>query len=825
MKESLIKVACLVHTHHRRILVSSIIAAIILVSLIFNIRMKADLMDVFPADNPSMKLFAETIDDLQGMNALTVVIDSGGSDIELHTGLIELMAQRLAESPLVKSVNYSFFNVPWEFMFRFFPLYIDETGLDKLGEKLTGDGIDRRIRDNYKELASFLSTPADIRMITEDPLDIRSLMKSSVLKAEAAGIDFSSGYYFSKDRTKAFIFAVPDGSNRDFSFVGRLKTEMNKAADGSLNAYGNPEGVSIEFTGGHAISWEAQEGMRRDMLFSVLITAVLVLLIFRIIYKGSFTLFFIIFFTILMALLVTLASAYFLFGGLNLITAVVSAMLIGLGFDYTLHISDRYVMEYKNHGNALQALQTTFSNTGKSVITSAVTTSFAFFSIVVTSFKGLHELGIIAGIGILACMVSSLFVMGSLLIWSSERGMKGVCSQRDNYFLEKAAPDFLFRHGKLFLIFLCAAVLLFSLGLPKLKFTSDVSRIGLKNSRAMELQKGLSEIFADKGVPLIVTYSGEKPFDEINDILERQLAQWKDRGTVGGFMSLSEILPPVYRQRVVIEKLRNIRVDRDDIKRMFFSALNRYGFTVKDNYLPYINSVVSALEITQPLRPRDLPDAVRGKAAMFYNPGKNRLAAYLYPVNKQWDENHISALKDGLSRMGEGWNLTGWDLLRNDLKTSIIKESITASLISLGFILAMLFIHFRKPSVIFLVQLPLLFGLLLTLGIMGFTNTGFNYINISAVAMIFGISVDYGVYFMQTFIESGKGRDRRLIRHAFKNIVVCSLTTMAGFGSLVTANFRGISSLGLVVIIGITSCLIMSTALLPLSGYFLKGEQ
>ncbi len=825
MKHGLIMTARLVYRHHRLILLSSIIAAVILGALISGIRMNTDLMDVLPADNPSMKVFAETLDDLQAMNALTIVIDSGGPDIEQYTGLIELMAKQLADSPLIKGVNQSVMSLPWRFMFRHFPLYLDERGLDQLGERLTIAGIDQRIRSNYRTLASLLSTPADIRMITEDPLDIRSLLKGAALKEEKGGIDWSSGYYFSKDHTKAFIFATPAGSNRNFSFVSRLKTEMLRIADDTLNMHGRPAGVRIEFAGGHAISWEAQGGIRQDMLFSVLITIVLVLLIFRFIYKGGFTHLFIVFFTILMALLVTLSSAYLLFGGLNLITAVVSAMLIGLGFDYTLHISDRYIVEYKRQGNPLSALETTFSTTGKSVITSAVTTAFAFFSIVVTSFKGLHELGIVAGIGILACMGSSLFVMGSLLIVSSKRGMKGLFSPSDNYFLERVVPDLLFRHGKPFLLFLCGAILLFSFGLPELTFTSDVSRIGLKESRAMELQKDLSEIIADRGSPLIVTYAGERASDEINDILEQQIQEWKDRGTIGGFMSLSKIMPPTYKQRRVIARLPDIWKGRDDIKEVFFSALDRYGFTRKDNHISYINTIIEAIEIDKPVRPRDLPDSVMSRAAMFYNPEKNRLAAYIYPLDGEWDEGHISVLKSDISRMGEGWDLTGWDLLRGELKGSIIRESVTAALISVVFILVMLFLHFRKPSLVFLVKLPLLSGLLLTLGIMGFTNTAFNYINISAIAMIFGISVDYGVYFMQTFLEDIKTPDKRLIRHAFKNIVICSLTTMAGFGSLIFTNFRGISSLGLVIIIGVTCTLITSTALLPLSGYFIKGKQ
>jgi predicted RND superfamily exporter protein len=123
---------------------------------------------------------------------------------------------------------------------------------------------------------------------------------------------------------------------------------------------------------------------------------------------------------------------------------------------------------------------------------------------------------------------------------------------------------------------------------------------------------------------------------------------------------------------------------------------------------------------------------------------------------------------------------------------------------------------------IFLAQIPLLSGFIITLGIMGYANIGFNYINISAIALMLGIGIDYGVYVMQASLESRDLLDKGIIRHAFKNTVICALTTIAGFGSLVTTNFRGIASLGLVISIGVISCLITSTALLPIAEIFLK---
>ncbi|MCP4986603.1 MAG: MMPL family transporter, partial [Colwellia sp.] len=79
-------------------------------------------------------------------------------------------------------------------------------------------------------------------------------------------------------------------------------------------------------------------------------------------------------------------------------------------------------------------LQTTLINTGRSVITSGITTSFAFFSIVVTSFRGLHELGIVTGIGIISCMVSTIFVLTSMIVWISLKRKSSILNTTANLF-------------------------------------------------------------------------------------------------------------------------------------------------------------------------------------------------------------------------------------------------------------------------------------------------------------------------------------------------------------------------------------------------------
>src|SRR3989337_1940461 len=114
----------------------------------------------------------------------------------------------------------------------------------------------------------------------------------------------------------------------------------------------------------------------------------------------------------------------------------------------------------------------------------------------------------------------------------------------------------------------------------------------------------------------------------------------------------------------------------------------------------------------------------------------------------------------------------------------MIRESIIASAIAFIIISCIIYLQFRAVKRVFLVLMPLFAGVTITLGFMGLTGMQFNYINIGAVTLLFGIGVDYGVYIMQDYLESRQGSAEASVNHAGKTVTMWAMTTIAGFGSL-----------------------------------------
>ena len=98
-------------------------------------------------------------------------------------------------------------------------------------------------------------------------------------------------------------------------------------------------------------------------------------------------------------------------------------------------------------------------------------------------------------------------------------------------------------------------------------------------------------------------------------------------------------------------------------------------------------------------------------------------------------------------------------------------------------------------------------------GIMYLMELRINPANLMALPLIFGIGVDHGIHIVLDY-QRHRNWSQMLVTtgHA---VVITSTTTIIGFGSLALANYRGLSSLGQMMIIGVFSCLFTSLVFLP----------
>src|SRR5207249_139329 len=91
-------------------------------------------------------------------------------------------------------------------------------------------------------------------------------------------------------------------------------------------------------------------------------------------------------------------------------------ILIGMSDDFGVHLISRFEEEIEHGHSTLVALRRTFVHSGGGIISGAITFAVAFFAMTLTDFRGMAELGIIGGGGMILCLVAMLTVFPASLV-------------------------------------------------------------------------------------------------------------------------------------------------------------------------------------------------------------------------------------------------------------------------------------------------------------------------------------------------------------------------------------------------------------------------
>jgi len=133
-------------------------------------------------------------------------------------------------------------------------------------------------------------------------------------------------------------------------------------------------------------------------------------------------------------------------------------------------------------------------------------------------------------------------------------------------------------------------------------------------------------------------------------------------------------------------------------------------------------------------------------------------------------------------------------------------------------VVVLLLIDFKNPLLAFMAMVPLIAGTAWMAGLTKLAGMKLNFNNVIALPLIIGIGIDDGVHLIHRYRVEGGGGVRTIFANTGKAILLTSLTTMIGFGSLIFMTHRGMASMGTVLTIGIGSCFI--TTLLFLAPAF-----
>jgi predicted RND superfamily exporter protein len=524
--------------------------------------------------------------------------------------------------------------------------------------------------------------------------------------------------------------------------------------------------------------------------------------------------------SVLYACLPTLAFTALFYGKLNPFTVFVASIILGIGIDYSIHILGTSQKLMHKHATLEEVLEAAQRKMLKPFILASFTTIAAFLTLLAAHFRGFYEFGVVASMGVLFSMLTSVLVLPVFI-----KCMGGIPKAPDNTLLPKSWDE-----SKILRFFKYAAFAGFALGAVSLWFAQDVDfEHNLRNLRRVSTEKkqenGINTSVTRTNnratsTPAAVMGSKAEQLDLLYDTLMVRLHVEKD-STLRSFLTLKSFVPAQDSQEKRLEVIEEIR---DLVEaRVFDRAEGEDSVNIATlRNLASVEKTFTAEDI-----PEWALDLLREKDGSYGKIG------FIYGNFPSWDAKALHRFQDRYSH----WNFDGEDLrtfssqfILSDVIESVKQDSFRLALVIVLVIFGTLLISFRKPKLFIAGCVSFGMGTLLTLGLLGLLTDLFEFgkisiYNVIVIPMALGIGIDSTIHMITSWMSDKNMTLRQLMDTTGRNVMASSTTTIAGFVGFLFTTHRGLKGIGDLACISIAMFLITSIVFtMYLCGTWLKKK-
>ena len=831
----LLKIERFSRNHYRLVF---LLAALVLLAASWlgsRLELESDILELFPKGNRQVEAFKSALRDFGSVDYLIVLLEAGGQEgpDELED-FADLFAERLeALEDKVEQVEYRF-SLDESFLELFYDnalLFLEPGQLPELEQKLTDGAIRRQIHENRLTLASPAATfSGDV--VLNDPLGLMPLFVNRLVSNRGSfKLDLSDGYYLSRDGRSLIMLVKPAGHSQDLAFDKALLEAVRQAEAGTraelqqeLDELGEgPLGIRVGYAGNYAIAVDESQLIRQDVRFNLLASLLAVSALYWLCYRRFAALLYCSV-PLIIGQALTFAVAFFALGQLNASSAAFTALLMGLGTDFTIVMYARYVEERQAGKNLVQATEAMVGQTGLGVFTGAITSAGTFYAMCISRFKGLSDLGFLIGTGILLCAVAIVFLLPAMITWNESVRPRKVDAVKklhlQSFGLEHLIP-FSARHRGLVIAVVAALTIAGGSLAVQLDFDDSVRSLRSNRAEAYRVQEEIAERFGASLSYMMAIADGDtlEQALSLTGKIRQRLQPFLENGTVGSYDSVLTYLPPESRQRAIIEALHTGSdgpFDPGRIRGTFLRALEDSGFR-REAFEGYVERMERFLTPERPLSLEDLERQGLGRLLERYvrrDEGVVRIVTYLFPTDPRWKRRPPPGLIRTLTGDDGGIVVTGTNVVGRELSKVFSQDAPQGVLVGLVIVFVLLVLDFRSLRLTAIAMAQLICGVIMMLGLIKLAGMQLNYANAFVATMILGVGIDYSIHLVHRMRWTG-GRVEPGLLETGKAVVLAALTNIAGFGTLTLGNYPALRSFGLVALLGSLTCLFTSLTLVP----------
>jgi hypothetical protein len=812
--------------YHGKILLLFLVALGVAFLVTGKLRFDPDFLKLFPVEKGPIKLYLEHLKEAGSLDLLFVLVegDKGiepqhltetGKKIAGHLRGLDIGGERAFKTVRFQKIEEEDFEgiKPSLSLFLSHPyLFLDEKDILRLKEKWEDAAIVQQVRKNKRLLVSHASF-AMKDLIQIDPFEMRWLFMEK-WKPGMKGMEFdeSSNYFLSRDGHCLLIIGEPARPATDFSFSRSLMEAIEKALLPLTSD--RSDGIKVSFTGAHPIALSEAKTLRFDMQSSFLTSLILVLILFFFAYRRWVTLLFA-GLPLLGGIQFTMGIASLTLGSLNILTTAFSAILVGLGIDFSIHLYDRYHHERARGADSPSAIVTCLTQTGQGIWTGAFTTIFAFSILYFSRVRGIVELAFLVSVGLFCLLICTFFVLPSFLVWIDQR-KKPYLYQPLMPLGQRNLSSFLEKKASLFFFGLIGVTLLFAFFASRIELEREFRNLRPKEIPSLEVLDRMTKAFGGRKMEALAIHEGK----ELTKLLSKEeglaktLERYQDKQRVDSFTSLSNLIPSPEKQMRVARSIQE-SIDLVRVRRVFAKSLMDNGFDV-DGFQTVLESLQRLSQGSETIFSPEVLIAsleegslMRGVKQFLTRRGDTyKVVSHVY-----YQKGKLSL--DQLEKELSGISITGSERVESEILRIVKEDLFILTPAALLLISLVVFLDFGGWRTSLFTLAPLAMGLTWLLGAVSLFGIRIHFVNAVVLPMIIGMGVDNGVHLMHRYLEDGRKDVGHALRTTGRAMILCSLTTMLGFGSLVTARYQALSTMGWITILGMGFCLITSLCFLP----------
>jgi predicted RND superfamily exporter protein len=878
-------------THPWQILIGLFLVAVIcLIAVAYlsatkRFTMEMSWSDMLPANEPMAEEFDRILKEFRSASNTIVVVQGKEKEIKKFADEIAPQIEKLKEY-----VDEVYYKIDKDFFARHGFMLMKEKDLETTHDMFVNLNLIpllSSINDNFEEV--YIGDDEALSTKQKEDEAVRSLdgfqywitaMDRFISNPEKADKEFTEEaverflygdpYFISQDKRILFMTVKHTFNEMDIEKYVASTDSIQAILNKNLETF--PD-VNAGLTGSIPLQRDEMYYTQRDMGFGLILALVLVMMLFVLTFR-MFSIPILAGVNLILAIIITVGLVAIYPGRLNIMTAMFGVILVGLGIDYAVHIISLYSERRTIDKDAPTAMEEALVRSGGGIITGALTTAAAFFTLSISVTRGIKEMGIVLGMGIICAMIVTVVGLPAFLSAMekfSSRFRKKPFQPKHIEFtaLENFGKSVSRRPLMYLLIGFVLTGFFFYQYKYRLRFDYNMLNIEPKGLPTVMLQDTIVNAFDLSIDYAMVTAS---TIEESYALAEKA----KEMPSFSRVENVGDFCPPMEKQRgrlVYINKIRNLldknkqnfpvssgdlqslieQLERLDMNIYELSQLAFLGGQDKvdkkcksiigDPESENPNSIILNLvdkirknpresmkalnkfqKLYEPLLRKKIYDMANPEfltldnipyniKSRYVNDDEDLFLVNIYPREYIWNFENMRRFNKQVELVSE--RVTGLPPLFLRLIELIGRDGKRATVLTLFIVILLLWLDFRSLKLALLGVIPLIAGGLWMLGLLSTFGMMLTVVNVIGIPMIVGIGIDDGVHILHRYRVEGFNKTPHVLLGTGKAVLLTSLTTMAGFGSLMISKYRGFIGLGALLVFGVGACFITTVLFMP----------